>query len=343
MIINKEVHKRMRKVYYLLILLVLFNAPEVKAQQEIQFTQYMFNTLSVNPAYAGYKEEWFAQMALRNQWAGLDGAPKTGQVSIDGILSPYSRNMAGGLQITSDKLGPQTATTAYLNYAYRLRLNDEDTRRLSFGIGAGIGSYGLDGSMFSPVNPGDGSLFDGKENVWKWNMRLGMYYYSPRWYAGVSVINVLGDTENHIFGTDDTYYNTTQRGHMYFITGAIFDLGPTFKLRPSILVKEDFKGPTSLDLNAMLIYNERFWFGASYRTGVSLWDKDYKGYSPNSLEATNAISGIVQFYVTDRFRIGYSYDYMLNTLSNTENGSHELTLGYTFPLSNKRVLSPRFF
>lgn len=343
MIINKEVHKRMRKVYYLLILLVLFKAPEVKAQQEIQFTQYMFNTLSVNPAYAGYKEEWFAQMALRNQWAGLDGAPKTGQVSIDGILSPYSRNMAGGLQITSDKLGPQTATTAYLNYAYRLRLNDEDTRRLSFGIGAGIGSYGLDGSMFSPVKPGDGSLFDGKENVWKWNMRLGMYYYSPRWYAGVSVINVLGDTENHIFGTDDTYYNTTQRGHMYFITGAIFDLGPTFKLRPSILVKEDFKGPTSLDLNAMLIYNERFWFGASYRTGVSLWDKDNKGYSPNSLEATNAISGIVQFYVTDRFRIGYSYDYMLNTLSNTENGSHELTLGYTFPLSNKRVLSPRFF
>lgn len=343
MIINKEVDKRMKKGHYLLLLLVLSVVPELKAQQEIQFTQYIFNTLSVNPAYAGYKDQWFAQMALRNQWAGLEGAPKTGQVSIDGILSPYSRNIGAGLQVTSDKLGPQTATTVYMNYAYRLRLNDEDTKRLSFGIAAGIGSYGLDGSEFSPVDGSDGSVFSGNENVWKWNLRLGMYYYSPKWYAGVSVMNVLDNDDNNIFGTDDSYYNIIQNRHIYFITGAIFDLNPDLKLRPSILVKEDFKGPTSLDLNAMLIFNEKFWFGAGYRTGISLWEKDYKDYSPGKLETTNAITGIVQFYVTDRFRIGYSYDYMLNTLGNTENGSHELTLGYTFPLRSKRLISPRFF
>ncbi len=342
MIIVKEVHKRMKKVYYLLILLVLFKAPEVIAQQEIQFTQYMFNTLSVNPAYAGYKDQWFAQMALRDQWAGLDGAPRTGQISIDGILSPDTRNVGAGLQITSDKLGPQTATTFYLNYAYRLRLNDEDTRRLSFGIGAGIGSYGLDGSMFAPIDQTDGSLFEGKENVWKWNLRAGVYYYGPKWYAGISVMNLLGDSENS-FGTDDAYYSVVQRRHMYFITGTVFDLSSSLKLRPSILVKDDFKGPTSLDLNAMLIFNERFWFGASYRTGVSVWDRDYVDYSPGDLETTNAIAGVVQFYITERFRLGYSYDHMLNKLGNVQNGSHEITLGYTFPVGTKRVISPRFF
>jgi len=340
--INKEVHKRMKKGYILLLLLVLLKAPELKAQQEIQFTQYIFNTLSVNPAYAGYKNQWFAQIALRNQWASLDGAPKTGQVSIDGILSPYSRNVGAGLQITSDKLGPQTSTTVYLNYAYRLMLNDEDTKRLSFGIAAGVGNYGLDGTKFAAVDGSDNALFTGNENVWKWNIRLGFYYYSPKWYAGISLMNVLEDNENYIFGTDDLYYNVIQNRHMYFITGAIFDLNPTLKLKPSILVKEDFKGPTSLDLNTMLIFNEKFWFGASYRTGISLSNKNYTNYSPETLKTTNAISGIVQFYATDQFRIGYSYDYMLNDLGN-ENGSHEITLGYTFPLRSRRLISPRFF
>ncbi|WP_158800642.1 PorP/SprF family type IX secretion system membrane protein, partial [Pedobacter sp. L105] len=95
---------------------------QVKAQQNIQFSQYIFNTMSVNPAYAGYKEEWFAQMALRNQWVGLPGAPKTGQVSIDGILDPQTTKHGVGLQITSDQLGAQSSTSITLNYAYRLQL-----------------------------------------------------------------------------------------------------------------------------------------------------------------------------------------------------------------------------
>lgn len=334
----------MKKLYIAIISFMVFlKAPELMAQQEIQFTQYIFNTLSVNPAYAGYKEQWFAQMALRNQWVGLEGAPKTGQFSIDGILSPISRNVGVGLQVTSDKLGPQSANTVYLNYAYRIRLNMEDTRRLSFGLAAGLGQYGIDGSQFSTVNGNDATLWDGNENIWKWNIRLGAYYYGPRWYAGISVLNVLNDRENAIFNSDPTYYSVVQQRHMYFITGAIFDLSPTFKLRPSILIKDDFTGPTSLDANAMLIFNERFWFGGSYRTGVHIWDRDYTGFSAQGPVSTNAVSGIVQFYISENLRIGYSYDYMLNTLGNEENGSHELTIGYTLPLRGKRLLSPRFF
>lgn len=109
------------------------------------------------------------------------------------------------------------------------------------------------------------------------------------------------------------------------------------------MVKEDFKGPTSLDINGMLIFNQRFWFGASYRTGVNVWDKNYKDFSVDKLDTTNALSGIMQLYVTERFRVGYSYDHMLNSLSDVEKGTHEITLGYTFPLRSKRLLSPRFF
>lgn len=323
--------------------MVLFKAPEVMAQQEIQFTQYIFNTMSVNPAYAGYKEQWFAQMALRNQWAGLEGAPKTGQLSIDGIVSPTSRNVGLGLQVTSDRLGPQSATTVYVNYAYRIRLNEEDTKRLSFGLAAGLGQYGLDGSQFSTIDGNDATLLYANENVWKWNLRLGAYYYDPHWYVGVSMMNVLDDGSNAIFNSDPDNYSVVQKRHMYFISGAIFDLSSTFKLRPSVLVKDDFKGSTSLDVNAMFIFNERFWFGGSYRTGIHIWDRDYTGFSAKGPISTNAVSGILQFYITENLRIGYSYDYMLNDLGNEENGSHEFTLGYTFPLRGKRLLSPRFF
>ncbi len=335
--------KKRNSRYILFLTVILFGFPKLRAQQEIQFTQYIFNTLSVNPAYAGYKEQWFVQMALRDQWAGLDGAPKTGQFSIDGILSPYTRNIGMGLQVTSDKLGPQSSTSVYLNYAYRIRLNTADTKRLGLGLAAGLAQHGLNGSEFLPVDEADAYLLYGNEHVWKWNMRLGLYYYSPRWYAGVSLMDVLDRKDSYIFNSDDDYYNIYHRKHFYFIAGAIFDVGASFKLRPSFLLKEDFKGPSSLDVNAMMIYEEKFWFGLGYRTGVKVWDKAYADYSAEDLSVSNSISGIVQFYLSKQFRVGYSYDYMLNDMKNVQNGTHELTLGYTFPIRRKRLLSPRFF
>src|SRR5690606_14122725 len=116
-----------------------------QAQQNIQFTQYIFNSMSVNPGYTGYKEQWFGQLGLRSQWVGLEGAPRTGLLSIDGIVDPLNKRHGVGVQITADKLGPQSATSAYANYAFRLRLNEEDTQRLSFGVGAGVTGYSLDG------------------------------------------------------------------------------------------------------------------------------------------------------------------------------------------------------
>lgn len=315
---------------------------EAYAQQNIQFTQYIFNSLSVNPAYAGYKEEWFLQLGLRNQWAGMDGAPKTGQLSLDGIINPRNNNMGIGLQITADKLGPQGATSAYANYSYRLRLDDMDTKRLSFGVGAGFTQYSLDGTMLNPVNPGDVAIPYGKESELVPDLRFGIYYSSPKFYVGASVMDLLSNgTNESLFKQENNLSTIARDRHYYLIAGTVLELDRDLKLRPSILIKEDFKGPTSIDLNAMVIFAGQFWIGGGYRTAMQVLDRTYS--KNQNLRQKNSFSGVAQFYVNPNLRIGYSYDYILSQLSSLENGTHEVTIGLTFPRKGQRLLSPRYF
>jgi type IX secretion system PorP/SprF family membrane protein len=321
---------------------ILAGIKPVLAQQNIQFTQYVFNSLSVNPAYAGYKEEWFGQMALRKQWAGLNGSPQTGQISFDGIVDPVTKRMGVGLQVTADKLGPQSATSAYANFAYRLRLNADDDRRLSFGLALGVTNYTLDGTTLDPLDFGDRNLPIGQSSNFIPDGRFGIYYYTPKWYIGGSVMDILANSSNEQIQTDaGTTENLKRKRHVYIIAGMVSDLSDNIKIRPSILLKEDFKGPTSADLSAMFILNERFWIGGSYRTGLNLWNKKFS--EGVTLTNTNSFSGLIQVHVSTNFRIGYSYDYMLNKLGNAQAGTHEITVGMTFPRSFNRLLSPRFF
>lgn len=316
-----------------------------KGQQNIQFTQYIFNSMSVNPAYTGYKEEWFGQLGLRSQWVGLEGAPETGTISIDGVVDPYQKRHGIGLQASADRLGPQSATSMYANYAFRLRLNDEDTQRLSFGVGAGVTQYSLDGTKLRPNDQIDGVVPPGRISNFIPDVRFGVYYYNQSWYAGISVLDLLsGDQSNNIFRWDNTTTdNIRRRRHMYFIGGALVNFDSGLKLRPSVLVKEDFKGPTSVDVNAMFIFDNRFWIGAGWRTGVTVFKRDYARFTGDRLGKQNAVSALAQLYVTPLLRIGYSYDYILSQLSSVQNGSHEVTLGITFGRQSNRLVSPRFF
>lgn len=336
----------MKRIITLAVFVISFGgASSVRAQQNIQFTQYIFNSMSVNPGYTGYKEEWFGQLGLRSQWVGLDGAPQTGLLSIDGVVDPVNKRHGVGLQIIADKLGPQSATSAYANYAFRLRLNEEDTQRLSFGVGAGVTQYSLDGTMLDPIEGGDQVIPAGKFSNWIPDVRFGVYYYNPKWYAGISVMDLLsGDQSNNVFRWEGTTTdNLRRKRHLYFIGGALFNFSKGLDFRPSLLVKEDFKGPTSLDVNAMFIFGQRFWLGAGWRTGVKVFKREYNRISGNSLSGRNSFSAITQIYLTDKLRVGYSYDHIVSRLSNVQNGSHEITLGITFGSKEQRVLSPRFF
>lgn len=333
------------KIKYFALGFMLLSGVKTYAQQSIQFTQYIFNSISVNPAYTGYKEEWFGQMGLRSQWTGWDGAPKTGTISIDGVVDPINKRHGVGLQVTADNLGAQSATSIYANYALRLQLDDEDTHRLSLGVGVGVTQYSLDGNKLQSVETGDVVIPAGKLSTWKPDIRLGVYYNNAKWYAGLAVQDLFANAANNDeFRFNENSLESLHRNiSAYFITGALFELEEGLHLRPSVLVKDDFKGPTSLDLNAMFIFNNKFWIGGGYRTRARVFNREYFDQSPLKLSAMNAVTGIAQFYVTEKLRVGYSYDVMLNRMSGLQGGTHEVTLGITFGKPLRSMLSPRYF
>jgi len=328
----------------LLCLLMLLGF-QAKSQQNVQFTQYIFNSISVNPAYAGYKEEWFGQLGLRSQWTGWDGAPRTGTLSVDGVLDPINRRHGVGVQVSADKLGAQDATSVYANYALRLQLDGDDTQRIALGVAAGYTQYGLDGNKLVAMDDDDVVVPAGKITTWRPDIRLGVYYYNASWYAGLAVHDIFSGTgSNEEFRFNQNSLESLYRNvNAYFIAGALFQLEEGMHLRPSILVKDDFKGPTSLDINAMFIFNDKFWIGGGYRTRAKIFEREYFDKSPTKLSSMNAITAIAQFYATDRLRIGYSYDIMLNQMRGMQRGTHEVTLGITFGESLRQMLNPRYF
>lgn len=325
---------------YSLLSLLLFSLSSGYAQQTIQFSQYVFNGLAVNPAYAGYKEDWTANLSFRSQWVGIEGAPRTATASFDGVTDQQGKKMGLGFIAATDRLGPQNTSAFYANYAYRLQLDAEDTKRLSFGIGAGVTQYNLDGAKFIATDPGDGAIPIGNESKLRPDVRFGVYFYTPKFYIGASVMDLLSGMRKEDVQTEGDYKVLRQVRHIYLTGGMMIPLSESLDLKPTFMLKEDFKGPTNLDLNAYLLISKVVWLGASYRTGVTLWDKKnlQKG-----LSQSDAVAGIIELQMSNRFRLGYSFDYTTSKLSSYQSGSHELSLSISFPGKRARVLSPRYF
>jgi len=327
---------KQRKLYILLTGMVLLMV-KVKAQQTIQFSQYVFNGLAVNPAYAGYKEDWTINLSSRLQWVGINGAPQTETASVDGLANNLNSNVGIGLIGTVDRLGPESMSSVYANYAYRLRLDELDTKRLSFGIGLGVKQYSLNGSEFNATDAGDGSIPAGTVSKVSPDFRFGAYYYSPNFYAGASVFNLLAKP---LVSLTNNAPIVNEVRTVYVTAGAMVPLSEYTDLKPSFMIKEDFKGPANLDLTTFLVFNKTIWLGASYQTGFVSFNKSNL---QSNLDETDAISAIVQFYLNDHFRIGYSYDFTLSKLASYQSGSHELSLSLSFGRKKQRIISPRYF
>ncbi len=327
------------KLGRLLIAFCLLNSlffTKLYAQQNIQFSQYIFNSLSVNPAYAGYKEEWFAQVALRAQWVGMEGAPRTASASIDGIVDPLNRKNGIGIQVTSDKVGPQSTNSATFNYAYRLPLDQDEVRRLCFGVGVGFAQHSLNGQILTTFDPDDTSLPVNNISSFSPDIRMGVYYSSDYFYAGASLMDALSGST---FSNSESL-NIVRGRHAYFITGGLINVSSQFRLRGSLLVKDDFKGPTSTDINVMAILNDKIWLGGSFRTGFNVWKKQDQNFTGSK---RNSISGIVQFYINEKLRIGYSYDYVTSKLGSGQIGTQEISLGLSFGQVSKAYICPKVF
>jgi type IX secretion system PorP/SprF family membrane protein len=321
---------------YILLVMLVSAVTVAKAQQTIQFSEYMFNGLAINPAYAGYKEDWTLNLSDRIQWVGINDAPQTSSVAVDGLLNQDNKNVGLGFISTLDQLGPESSVSAYANYAYRLRLDELDTKRLCFGIGVGVLQYSLDGSKFSVLDDGDGSVPAGSESKVTPDFRFGIYYSSSSIYFGASVFNLLSGAFNTI--VDDPEIIKPVRTY-YFTGGAMLPLTDGIALKPSFMIKEDFKGPTNIDLTSYLAINNVVWIGATYRMGISAWDSNLQG----NLQGQDAMAAMLQYYVTERFRIGYAYDFTVSKLAGYQNGTHEISLSISFPNRKQRVISPRYF
>lgn len=316
------------------------------AQQEVQFSQYVFNGLAVNPAYAGYRGDGYLNATFRKQWVDFPGAPTTGIISFDGLPAWADNEKVGlGIQALWDKSGPQEYMSVSGAYAYRIPLNESGSRRLNLGLAVSVAQYSVTGNSLQLTDPNDPYAPTGKISAFKPDASFGMYYYTPNFYAGASVLQLFSQTLDnnvHIGGSQTEYLVIKRTRHVYFTTGCMINLDADVKLKPSIMIKEDFHGPTSFDLNLFALVSEKLWIGGSYRSSVPLLNKKTL---QDGLRRANAASAMVEYFAGDKIRIGYSYDFALSGIASYQTGSHEISIGILFPRkqNGERIISPRYF
>ncbi len=324
----------MRKFY--LLLLGLLPGTLALAQQDAQYSQYMFNSMVINPAYAGYREKFNISLLHRDQWTGFSGAPKTQSFIADGAFT-RNKNVGLGIAVVNDKFGLLGQSSAYLNYAYRLPVGPD--ARLSFGLAAGVAQYRIDNGGAQVEDPDDQNFSGGNESYIGPDGKFGIHFSNEKLYAGLSVTNLLARAVRY----ESLNGTVSRQGRHFFLTaGYLVDLNDDLKLKPSFLLKEDLKGPASLDINSFLLIRESVWVGGSFRTGVNLW----KTNTLNSAAINqNSVVGAVEFLVAEKFRLGYAYDRSIGGLRSSADGSHEISLGLVLNATKKStaVLTPRYF
>ncbi len=301
-----------------LVICFVISCLSVQAQQNAQFSQYIFNGLYINPAAAGAKEDFYVHSFYRSQWTGVTGAPQSFSVAADGTVNDEKVGL--GILLAKDKIGAQNSLAAYANYAYRLQLGEGGVNHLSFGLGAGIVQSGIDGSMLNAVQSGDNIIPVGYQSTILPDARAGVLYTSETFFAGFSADNMIAKYMNR----DKSLTVPIPQPHFYLTAGTLFSLNDDTKIKPSFLLKNSNGNATSLDLNTFLILGERTWIGGTYRTNLNLFSKSSTG---GSFQGASALVAQIEFFATSKLRIGYAFDYSMAAFSGFGNGSHELSLG----------------
>lgn len=285
------------------------------AQQDAQYTQYMYNTININPAYAGSRGVMSIFGLHRTQWVGLDGAPTTNAFSINTPIN--NSNLGLGVSFVNDKIGPTSDNTISADLSYTIQTSEEF--KLSFGIKASGNLFNLDVNRLNPADANDPNL-QNFDNEFSPNFGAGIYLHSDKMYFGLSVPNFLQDSKYN----DNEVTVFQERMNFYAIGGYVFDISPSVKFKPAFLTKVVTGSPLQVDASANFLFFDKLMLGAAYR-----WDA--------------ALSALAGFQVTDGLFIGYSYDRETTQLRNYNSGSHEVFL--RFELFNKvsKLVSPRFF
>jgi type IX secretion system PorP/SprF family membrane protein len=298
--------------------LALFLGTALLAQQDPQFTQYMFNLLAINPAYAGSAERVNLKALSRHQWVGFEGAPTTQTLTVH---SPLGRESIGlGGTIMRDSHGPITQYTFMADIAYRIFMGDA---KLAFGLKGGLNLFQGQFAELNPLVAGDQVFLANVSTKMDPQFGFGVMYYSDRYFLGLSTPKLV---RTEFFDTDSLAFVSSpgQRPHYFLTGGYVFDMGTYHKFKPTFLLKAVQGAPLSFDLSANFLFYEKFWLGAMYRH-------------------EDAVGAMAQYHITNDLTVGYAYDYPLSTLRNYSGGSHEIMLGFEFGNKLKGIRSPRYF
>jgi type IX secretion system PorP/SprF family membrane protein len=313
----------MKHSYLTFIFLVLLGAFSGFAQQDPQYTQYMYNTQVINPAYAGSRDALSFGLLYRTQWVGLEGAPKTATFTANTPIGSLN-NMGLGLSIVRDEIGPAVESNVIIDYSYTI--NTSDDAELSFGLKAGLDLLDVDFTKLNIFDQTDPRFQNNVDNRLQPQIGAGVYYNTDKFYAGVSVPNFL-NTKHFDEGSLANIEKETiaaERLHYFLIAGYVFDISDNLKFKPATLVKAVSGSPLQWDVSANFLINEKFTLGAAYR-----WSA--------------ALSGLVGFQASNEIFIGFGYDFQTTDLEDYSDGSYEIMLRFDVFNKPERVLTPRFF
>lgn len=295
----------------------------VTAQQDAQYTQYMYNTMAVNPAYAGSRGVLSITGLHRSQWLGLDGAPNTQTLNVN---TPISERIGVGFSVVNDEIGNGTNQETYIDGVFSYTVPLSQFAKLSFGVQASAHLLNIDFNQLQNYNNEAQSLgLSNIDNKFSPNFGAGVYYHTDKFYAGLSVPNFL-ETKHFDDSESSNSFLAEERMNFYSITGYVFDLNRGIKFKPAALLKAVRGAPLQVDLSTNFMFNDKFILGAAYR-----WDA--------------TVSALFAFNISERFMLGLAYDREVSELGGTRfnNGSFEVLLRYEFRSKFRRVIEPRFF
>jgi type IX secretion system PorP/SprF family membrane protein len=306
----------------LLVLALLLTGIDMLSQQDSQFTQYMYNTININPAYAGSRGVMSVFGLYRNQWVGLDGAPTTMTGSLNTPIG--NSNVGLGLSVISDKIGPSDETSISADVSYSIPTSD--TFKLSFGLKGTVNLLNVDFTKLNIYDQTDPRFQNNVDNKFSPNIGAGVYFHSNKTYIGLSVPNFLETKhfDENASSSNSASFVAKERMHYYAIAGHVFDLSSSIQFKPAVLAKIVQGAPLQVDVSGNFLINEKFTIGAAYR-----WSA--------------AMSAMIGFQATENWFVGYAYDMETTKLANYNSGSHEIFLRYELFNNYDRVVSPRFF
>lgn len=302
----------------LLFMLLVIAIAKTIAQQDAMYSQYMVNHFVINPAYAGSRDALSTFLINRNQWMAIPGAPKTAMLSIN---APIGKTNGVGIQAISDQLGPKQTTAFLATYSYKLNFKKSN---LAFGLRAGTFTHRINWNKVEFKESNDLFANQGVIQHTGFNADFGIFYYTRKFFAGLAINHLSNSLKTTQFLPNANYNQTFIHPHSFLSLGYTFELNNKLAFQPSLILRQVDASPVNGDLNFLFIYQQRLFAGLSLRPD-------------------NARVWMLQAYITEKFRIGYSYDNGVNQIVKAGRGAHEIFVGYDFSWFRNKSFHPRYF